>query len=311
MALAKQTIPRARPAAPADAEEAEFAAFEKEFAAETAHHDIVALRKLVAEFAIATGAIQRAAESIRDQLPEGTSALVFNHLAGIERLAGVMETSQKVGFDALARVEDALEEKALNAMLLGAALDHSDNVASRDALTGAYNRRYFDDRFAKMVDTARRNGSHLSVMFVDADHFKKVNDTHGHASGDEVLKDLSRIMQGGIREGRDFVARYGGEEFVIVVSGAPKTALAAAERIRAAIEARASYDTDKGIHVPSVTASMGVAHMGAKDTPESLLKRADDGVYEAKRAGRNRVVEMRVSEAAAVLRPQQQSSLKI
>jgi len=127
-------------------------------------------------------------------------------------------------------------------------------------------------------------------MMIDVDHFKAVNDKYGHPSGDAVLQDLKKLLDVSTRRS-DLVARFGGEEFVIVIKGGPILTMKIAERIRKNVESRAPRE-EETMHIPSITVSIGVAHMGADDTPESMLKRADMGLYEAKRGGRNRVVSM-------------------
>jgi diguanylate cyclase (GGDEF)-like protein len=160
----------------------------------------------------------------------------------------------------------------------------------RDALTGAHNRHFLDERLAAEVSFANRHRTPLTVMFVDADHFKKVNDTYGHAAGDEVLRRVARLLCDSMRT-EDVVARYGGEEFVVLLRGVPTTgALAVAERVRAGVEAlKIGYG---GRWIP-VTVSIGVATMSAErpvESTEALLALADGALYRAKGAGRNRVV---------------------
>jgi diguanylate cyclase (GGDEF)-like protein len=163
-------------------------------------------------------------------------------------------------------------------------------AAVRDALTGAYNRQFLDERLKSEWAFAKRHGSRLSVIFVDADHFKKVNDTHGHAGGDAVLRALGAVLMRRLRT-EDVVARYGGEEFVLLVRGvSQQSAATLAERIRADVQA---LDIEhEGKRIP-VTVSVGVATHGAEcesESVEALLARADAALYKAKETGRNRVV---------------------
>jgi diguanylate cyclase (GGDEF)-like protein len=137
---------------------------------------------------------------------------------------------------------------------------------------------------------AQRHGVPLTVMFVDADHFKRVNDTHGHAAGDEVLRRLSQLLESTLRA-EDIVARYGGEEFVLVLRGVPTTgALAVAERVRVGVETLKIGHAGKWI---PVTVSVGVATHSKErevDSVAALLALADGALYRAKGSGRNRVV---------------------
>jgi diguanylate cyclase (GGDEF)-like protein len=160
----------------------------------------------------------------------------------------------------------------------------------RDALTGVYNRRHFDERFAAEHAYARRHKQPLTVLFVDLDKFKSINDTHGHQAGDAVLSRAAQAMSGAVRT-EDLLARFGGEEFVVLAraldqAGAPVLA----ERLRAMVEALV-IDFE-GKRIP-VTASVGYATLDEQnDHPhaEQLLAAADRGVYAAKQGGRNRIV---------------------
>jgi len=161
--------------------------------------------------------------------------------------------------------------------------------ALRDNLTKVFNRKHFNDLLSKEFAFASRHAAPLALLFVDLDHFKKVNDTHGHPAGDFVLAEVSGVLSGGIRA-EDVVARFGGEEFVVLCRGTERTgAVELAERLRKEIaERRYVY----GGKVIPVTISVGVALMPdpSMTQPASLLAAADKALYEAKRAGRNRVV---------------------
>ncbi len=160
--------------------------------------------------------------------------------------------------------------------------------SSTDSLTGLYNRRYFMDIAGRLMGTARRHGEPLTLLLVDADHFKRVNDQHGHPVGDDVLRMLGQVLREETREG-DVAARYGGEEFIVAL---PHTSAAAAlivaERIRerVACERVAIAGATVGI-----TVSLGIAQCapGQADVQE-IIRQADLALYEAKHAGRNRVM---------------------
>jgi len=163
-------------------------------------------------------------------------------------------------------------------------------LAIRDGLTGLFNHRYAQERLDKEFDRATRFERELSVLFIDLDHFKFFNDAHGHQAGDEVLQILSRLMTKAVRES-DTLARWGGEEFVVV---APETnqddACMLAERIRKSV---AGHPFPNAAQQPLgiVSLSIGVAsRSNGTESPEKLLRFADDAVYCAKDSGRNRTV---------------------
>lgn len=176
------------------------------------------------------------------------------------------------------------------------ALSSLQRIAMTDPLTGCFNRRHFDERFPMEVERAQRYARPLSVMFCDVDHFKQINDSYGHAFGDEVLRGFASHLLHHVRSEVDWVARYGGEEFIIVL---PETALqaacATAERLRRRVEAASFSD---GLQQVQVTASFGVAEWLPGDNPERLLARADALLLEAKQTGRNRVLPLPLSEDA-------------
>ncbi|MCF6255131.1 MAG: sensor domain-containing diguanylate cyclase [Gammaproteobacteria bacterium] len=168
-------------------------------------------------------------------------------------------------------------------------------VGLTDSLTGVNNRRFFDQRLQEEVGRAQRSNEPLTCLFMDVDHFKKVNDQHGHQTGDQVL----RVVAGLIREqlrASDVLGRYGGEEFAALLVNAPsEAAMEIAERIRAVIEAHL-FRTLEGESL-SATISIGVASLQRIENENDpsvlatgLVDRADQAVYSAKNQGRNRVV---------------------
>ncbi|HJV65980.1 MAG TPA: diguanylate cyclase [Geomonas sp.] len=172
---------------------------------------------------------------------------------------------------------------------LRAAQQSLQEASITDDLTGLRNRRYFMSRFEEEIVRSRREGSLLGLLMIDLDNFKQVNDTCGHQFGDLVLATTARAFAGMLRE-YDVAARYGGEEFALIVSVKSKEDLVAlAERIREKI---AALDIQDASTCARTTASIGVAVLEKGDTQESLLKRADQALYEAKRNGRNNVFVM-------------------
>lgn len=160
-------------------------------------------------------------------------------------------------------------------------------LSMRDALTGAYNRRELHRRLEEEINRSRRYRRPFSLLMLDCDHFKRINDTYGHQSGDEVLRQITAELITAVRS-NDFVARYGGEEFAIILPETPLTgAMELAERIRARIERHAIAITVR--ENINVTASLGVASTEQVTTGDELIAKADEALYAAKRTGRNRV----------------------
>jgi len=162
-------------------------------------------------------------------------------------------------------------------------------LASTDSLTGLFNRRYMDISLDGEVSRRNRYGSALSVLMLDIDHFKQINDSYGHQGGDDVLKTLARILESCVR-GTDIPGRFGGEEFIIILpETSVKNALKLAERLRHQVEQSA---TRSGAEELKITISIGLAGVGkgAKLTSaEQLLSAVDEALYDAKKAGRNRI----------------------
>lgn len=163
-------------------------------------------------------------------------------------------------------------------------------MAFTDALTGLHNRRYMETHLRSLVEQASDRGRALSVLVLDIDFFKSVNDTHGHDAGDEVLREFARRVRRTVR-GIDLVCRLGGEEFVVVM---PETDMAlavrVAERVRRAVCEEPFVVLDGGL-VLDITVSVGVGVLEQPgEAPDAILKRADMALYAAKRNGRNRVV---------------------
>jgi diguanylate cyclase (GGDEF)-like protein len=170
-----------------------------------------------------------------------------------------------------ARMYEALEEQA-----------------TTDGLTGLVNHRTFQERFSTMLGRAERHELAVSMLLTDIDHFKKINDTYGHPTGDEVLRRVAAILKASARK-IDIVARYGGEEFALVLEGTDRAgARQLAERIRQEVEAQ-SFPSSKGAF--GATLSIGVSSYpdDSREKPE-LIARADQALYSAKHGGRNRTV---------------------
>jgi two-component system, cell cycle response regulator len=189
----------------------------------------------------------------------------------------------------LARVRTQIKRKRFHESL-SVAVSQSIEAAILDPLTGMHNRRYMQGHLASMTNLAVNQGVPFSLMILDIDHFKLVNDNWGHDAGDEVLKEMAKRMKKAIRK-IDMACRTGGEEFIILMPETePHIAQLVAERIRIKIE-RTPFPIYGGKKAITITSSIGVT--GYRDGPitaESLIKRADEALYRAKKEGRNRVI---------------------
>ena len=180
-------------------------------------------------------------------------------------------------------LQDELRKKNKQLEKLLARLER---MAITDALTGLYNRHRFHDSLTREFERVKRYSTPFSLAMFDIDHFKQVNDNHGHLAGDRVLKEIAGIMSGSIRE-VDTVARYGGEEFMVIMPNTDKSdAVILAERVRRKIRLHKFYEIDR-----TVTVSIGISGMpdNLLDSEDSMIRCADFALYEAKRKGRDRI----------------------
>lgn len=205
-------------------------------------------------------------------------------------------TSAEDALERLARVRP-LAEAVADAMSLAvsniALRDKLRTQALRDPLTGLYNRRYMEDALERYASLAERSGAAVSAIMIDLDHFKKLNDEHGHAMGDAVLREVAAAIVGALRPS-DVACRYGGEELVVILPECDLAeALAKGETLRSRIEALSA------IHDANISASLGVASIPeTTKTLADLITMADAALYQAKEGGRNRVVSASRKEAS-------------
>jgi diguanylate cyclase len=186
-------------------------------------------------------------------------------------------------------LREELQKAEKEATELRDRLRRVEREATLDILTGLHNRQYLEKELAALYEGYQRNRSSFSVIMIDLDHFKVVNDTYGHKVGDAVLQFIGGVIKGAVK-GRDFPARYGGEEFLILL---PATSCAnaskLADQLREEISRKPLTIRQSGERIGSVTVSAGVAEICRGDTVDTLLERADQALYLAKGQGRNNV----------------------
>jgi diguanylate cyclase len=190
----------------------------------------------------------------------------------------------------LARVQARLEESEAQVKRMSEDLEQIRSEVYIDALSGLFNRRRFDSALDTLVMHALSEHEPLSLLLIDIDHFKEVNDVHGHVFGDQVIRSVSQAIKASVK-GRDVPSRYGGDEFAVLL---PETAgpgaTTVAEYIRRVIERRRISDFAGEIDPVAVTISVGLATLSPSDTVHDLLRRADKALYQAKKNGRNQVI---------------------
>ena len=221
----------------------------------------------------------------------GTRSLLVLPLTAQGRIIGCLtsEAEESGAFnEANIRFASALANEASVALENARLFREVERLSLTDPLTGLRNRRGFTDDARRNIDIAVRHKHPLSVLMLDIDHFKRVNDTYGHATGDKVLAGIALVCRKLMRT-TDLLARFGGEEFCFLFpETTAENALSLAERLRTAISA-ARFEAEAQSF--SVTVSIGISEcMGAKDSMETLLARSDEALYQAKNTGRNRVV---------------------
>lgn len=196
---------------------------------------------------------------------------------------GVRLTSYAAFRDPFYGLPSSVDKLQLDNRKLAEVLKATEKVASVDRLTGVWNRHYFEELMANETDRVRRYGHSLSLLIIDIDKFKAVNDSLGHTAGDGVLKEVAKRLGLSLRSS-DSLCRYGGEEFVVVCPDTPlSTAVVLAERLRSTVSAGAVEPAG------TVTVSIGVAQFNASEDWAQCLERADAMLYQAKERGRNQV----------------------
>lgn len=210
-----------------------------------------------------------------------------------DQLMGIAVLGQQKG---VSSSEFRLRTLSMLRTLISAAMENARlfQMATTDSLTGLYQRRYFEIRLQEEITRVRRHGDHMSLLMIDIDGFKRINDQYGHPTGDWVLQAIAGVIQDSIRRDIDFPCRYGGDEFILLL---PNTPLAGAQVLAERIRQRCA-DTPIPLtdHAPlHMTISLGAAELSKENfiNKDELIRRADAMLYVAKRGGRNQVVAYR------------------
>jgi diguanylate cyclase (GGDEF)-like protein len=202
-----------------------------------------------------------------------------------ERLWSLIDSSAEVARNLLGILAGRVRADDVALGESGREHRHLQRLVTVDSLTGLRNRRWLDDAFARQLSRATRASQPLSLLMIDIDRFKQVNDTYGHPAGDAVLRRVAHTLATGLRP-QDSLARYGGEEFAVLLPGLGRQqALQVAERLRLTIQANGG-DTKRD-NVTQITVSIGVAMASVDESLAALVQRADEALYRAKESGRN------------------------
>lgn len=225
-------------------------------------------------------------QSLGELASQMTELSDFNEMKGIVDQM-LIETKELVNSGK--RLQTRMKISSEDLKQLQQELEKSQQEAQTDALTSLINRRGLEKRLELERIRARQNNSSFSIIMVDIDHFKRVNDTYGHLVGDSLLKTIAQLLKTHLRR-NDIAARYGGEEFLILlVETDIDGAMAVGEKIRKALSVKEWKIKDTGKSMGKITVSMGVALYRLNEPEKDLIKRADDALYMAKEKGRNRI----------------------
>jgi diguanylate cyclase len=205
-----------------------------------------------------------------------------------EEAAGIIGDTRQMQ-DAVAVLNARLDSSKDEIERLQSEIVRAREEALSDGLTGLANRRGFDQSLADRMREATEQASELSLLLLDIDHFKNVNDKYGHLFGDKVIRSIAQVLKDNVK-GRDTAARYGGEEFAVILPDTPPMgARAVAEKIRSTVANCRIQRVGNNETVDTISISIGVAHFTGGESPTDLIGRADSALYTSKSHGRNRV----------------------
>ena len=251
----------------------------------------------LSEISVATEEYQTKLHSYREEISHSDEIQDLNHvlsrlLEDTQVISSITQHSRTEILEAQNKVREA--EKQIYELTLQ--LDHINEIAHEDYLTGTLNRRGMDEALAREFNRADRFGMPLSIAMMDIDHFKQINDTLGHATGDQALAHLASVIKESLRT-TDVIARYGGEEFIILLPGTM-------EKDAISVITRAQRELTRNIFLHNngqvlITFSAGVAERLANEAADSIIGRTDQALYRAKNSGRNRVIGASTLEQAS------------
>jgi diguanylate cyclase len=242
----------------------------------------------LADITISTGSYQSKIQTYHDQINATDNIAELSAI--LESLVGdisAMNEDAKQNHEALQETQKKVESAEKQIIELTVKLDYISEVAHEDFLTGALNRRGMDEALTREFERADRHNTALSLAMLDIDHFKKINDTLGHSTGDKALAHLAKVVKGILRS-TDVLARYGGEEFVILLPGSKQDdAVEVISGLQRELTKNFFLHNNERV---LITFSAGVAERVAGEDADSILPRADTALYLAKQSGRNRVI---------------------
>lgn len=240
------------------------------------------------------------AELFSTALAEGAGSLAgLTDPKAIGRVVKALAENTQQMIKQNAALQEKLEVSSQEVATLKESLIDVQKEAMTDGLTGIANRKCFDLTLRKEIECATKSPAPLCLILTDIDHFKRFNDTHGHQTGDHVLRFVATMLQRSVKT-VDTAARYGGEEFAAILPNTElDAAFALAESIRAMVAGKHLRKKQTGADIGNITLSLGVAKYRTGEPVAAFVKRADDGLYQAKRSGRNRVVAETELDAVA------------